>query len=54
MLEKTLYNNAVAATKAVCKALVAADRCEPDQCEMCPAQQFLDMLDDMSGGEVQN
>lgn len=48
MLEKNLYDNAVAVTKAVCKAQVAAGSCAPDQCEFCPAQQFLDMLDEMN------
>ena len=28
---------------------LAAGTCEPDQCEFCPAQQFLDMLDEMDG-----
>ena len=51
MLEKTLYDNAVAATKAVCRAQVAAGTCEPDQYEFYPAQLFLDMLDEMDGSD---
>ncbi len=51
MLEKNLYDNAVAVTKAVCKAQVAAGSCEPDQCEFCPAQQFLDMLDEINSSD---
>lgn len=46
MLDTTLYKNAVVATKSFCKAEVADGRCMPDQCEFCPAQQFLDMLDE--------
>lgn len=47
MLDKEVCENAAAATRAFCKAEVAAGHCMPDQCELCPAQQFLDMVDEL-------
>lgn len=43
-MSKEIYENAITAAKAFCKAEVTAGRCEPDQCDICPAQEFMDMV----------
>lgn len=48
-MAKEIYENAITAAKAFCKAEVAAGRCEPDQCDFCPAQEFMDMLTERGG-----
>lgn len=48
-MSKEIYENAMTAAKAFCKAEVAASRCEPDQCEFCPAQEFMDMVVERDG-----
>lgn len=53
-MSKEIYENAITAAKAFCKAEVAAGRCEPDQCDFCPAQEFMDMVEEreaMAGKE---
>ena len=47
-MTKEICENAITAAKAFCRAEVAAGRCEPDQCDFCPAQEFMDMVENRS------
>ena len=48
-MSKEINDKVRAAVKDFCRDGCLTDRCNPDECEFCPAQQLLDMVDEMDG-----
>ena len=46
-MDQEINRNVCASMKAFCKDGVVSGRCMPDGCDFCPAQQLLEMLDNM-------